>query len=88
MDQPVAYPSYPHFTYLILLMPFAITNGLLTGSFIDHEAVWHNDQENRGFRLGTIPFEDSFYGMLLILWNIGLMGVFQRKDQSSNSAAG
>ncbi|UXX78244.1 lycopene cyclase domain-containing protein [Reichenbachiella carrageenanivorans] len=61
-----------YFTYLILLIPFSITNGLLTGSFIDNEVVWYNDQENLGLRLGTIPFEDVFYGMLLILWNVKL----------------
>lgn len=61
-----------YFTYLILLIPFAITNGLLTGSFIENEVVWYNDQENLGLRLGTIPFEDIFYGMLLILWNVRL----------------
>jgi lycopene cyclase domain-containing protein len=57
-------------SYFISLLPFFIKNGILTGSFIDKEVVWYNDQHNIGFRLGTIPFEDIFYGMLLILGTI------------------
>ncbi len=57
-------------SYFIALLPFFIKNGILTGSFIDTEVVWYNDQHNLGFRLGTIPFEDIFYGMLLILGTI------------------
>ena len=77
-----------YFTYAILLIPFSITNGILTGSFIPNEVVWYNDQENLGFRLGTIPFEDIFYGLLLILWNVRLMEFLELRNQSNSSAAG
>lgn len=77
-----------YFAYLLLLVPFAITNGILTGSFIEGEIVWYNDAENMSFRLGTIPFEDIFYGMLLILWNVALMERFGPQSQSNTSAAG
>lgn len=77
-----------YFTYSVLLIPFAITNGLLTGSFIENQVVWYNNQENLGFRLGTIPFEDIFYGMLLILWNVRLMAYLSERHQSNNSTAG
>ncbi|RJE74561.1 MULTISPECIES: lycopene cyclase domain-containing protein [Reichenbachiella] len=60
------------FAYTFLQVPFFITNGLLTGSWIDEAIVWYNDTENIGYRIATIPFEDTFYGMLLILWNIAL----------------
>ena len=56
---------YP--AYLVILIPFGFVNGLLTGSFIEDQVVWYNDQENLGIRLGTIPLEDLFYGMSLIL---------------------
>lgn len=77
-----------YFAYAILLVPFGITNGILTGSFIENEVVWYNNSENMNFRIGTIPFEDVFYGMLLILWNVRLMEYFSQKSQSNNSAAG
>jgi lycopene cyclase domain-containing protein len=66
------YPSY-----LIILIPFLIVNGILTGSFIDEQVVWYNNQENLGIRLGTIPLEDVFYGMTLILLNYFLTETFR-----------
>lgn len=56
-----------YLAYLIVLIPFFITNGILTGTGIEEEIVWYNDDENMGRRIATIPFEDAFYGMLLIL---------------------
>jgi lycopene cyclase domain-containing protein len=66
-------------SYTIALLPFFIKNGILTGSLIDTEVVWYNDQHNLGIRLGTIPFEDIFYGMLLILATIYVYERFEAK---------
>ena len=56
-----------YFAYLVLLLPFLLVNGVLTGSFIDEPVVWYNNDENMGLRIGTIPAEDVFYGMMMLL---------------------
>ncbi len=63
--------------YAVILIPFFIVNGLLTGTGIDGEVVWYNNLENLGVRIGTIPLEDIFYGMLLILLNVTLYEWFK-----------
>jgi hypothetical protein len=32
--------------------------------------VIYNHNQNMDLRIGTIPIEDTIYGMLLIMWNI------------------
>lgn len=73
------YISRFYFAYLVVLIPFFIVNGILTGSFIPGEVVWYNDNENLNLRIGTIPVEDIFYGMLLILMNITIFEWLQRR---------
>lgn len=61
------------FAYIFVIPFFLLTNGILTGSFIDEPVVWYNNNENLGIRMWTIPVEDLFYGFLLIAGNIVLM---------------
>ncbi len=60
-------------TFLVMLIPFFIVNGILTGSFIENEVVWYNNSENLNIRLFTIPIEDSVYAFTLILLNLFVM---------------
>lgn len=77
-------------TYLVILLPFFIVNGILTGSFINEQVVWYNDAENMEIRLGTVPIEDSIYALTMLTTVFVLMEWFEerdniskRKDQSS-----
>lgn len=65
--------------YLYHLIPFFIINGILTGSFIDDQVVWYNNEENFGVRLVTIPIEDTMYSLLLLLMNINYYEFFKTK---------
>ncbi|WP_347374924.1 lycopene cyclase domain-containing protein [Aequorivita sp. Q41] len=65
--------------FLILLIPFFIINGFLTGSWIHEEVVWYNDLENLGIRVGTIPIEDSIYALGMLLTVFVLMEKFKEK---------
>ena len=65
------------FAYLVILIPFCIVNGVLTGTGLDAPVVWYNNYENLGFRLLTIPIEDTLYGFLLIALNITLYEKFK-----------
>ena len=55
-----------YISFLFILIPFIAINGILTGSYIDGEVVWYNNDENLGIRLFTIPIEDFAYGFSLL----------------------
>jgi len=56
--------------YLVLLIPFFIVNGILTGTGPAEPVVLYNNGENLHIRLLTIPVEDLFYGFTLVGLNV------------------
>ena len=64
-----------YLAYLVSLIPFYIVNGILTSIPI----VLYNNAENMAFRIGTIPFEDHFYSMSMLLINIRLFEYFKSR---------
>lgn len=72
--------------YTILLLPFLIVNGLLTGTALDEPVVWYNEAAIFGIRILTIPVEDVFYGMGLILMNVLIYSYLKRKTLETGLA--
>lgn len=66
-----------YITFLLVLVPFFIVNGLLTGSFIPEEVVWYNNAENLGIRIGTVPVEDIFYAFSMLYMSLILIEKFK-----------
>lgn len=69
-------------TFLIILLPFLVVNGILTGSFIDEPVVFYNDNENLGIRLGTIPVEDVGYAFTMLLMSLILIKIMDIKNEN------
>jgi len=66
-------------TFLVILVPFFIVNGVLTGSGIEDQVVWYNDLENMGIRIFTIPVEDTIYALGMLLTVFVVMEFFENK---------
>lgn len=82
----VTWISNFYFTYLIILIPFFIVNGILTGTGIEKPIVWYDDMQNLGVRIGTIPVEDFIYGMLMLVLNTALFEYFDKKKRITAAA--
>ena len=68
-------------TFILIIIPFLIVNGALTGMFFDQTVVWYNNNEILGLRIFTIPMEDVFYAHQLILLNL----FFYKKFSTTNT---
>lgn len=69
------YLSRSYLAFFVSLIPFYVVNGILTSLPI----VIYNDDQNIGFRIGTIPFEDHFYSLSMLLMNIHFFEFFKNK---------
>jgi lycopene cyclase domain-containing protein len=54
------------------MIPFLIVNGILTGTGLEQPVVWYNPNEMIGLRLLSIPVEDVFYGLLMLIGSVTL----------------
>jgi len=72
-------------TFFIVLFPFIISNGILTGinfweypfvnthaDFISEKIVWYNNQHNLGVRIFSMPLDDVSYGLSMLLLSISV----------------
>ena len=66
--------------YALSLIPFYLINGILTAVPI----VLYNNAQNMGYRVGTIPVEDHFYSMCLLLMNVGFFELFKTKQKKQD----
>jgi lycopene cyclase domain-containing protein len=55
-----------YFSFVVLMIPFFIVNGVLTGTALDAPVVWYNHAEIIGIRIGTVPVEDIFYALAML----------------------
>ena len=56
--------------FAILIIPFLLVNGILTGTGLAGPVVSYNPLFNLGIRIMTIPVEDFIYGFELFLINL------------------
>jgi lycopene cyclase domain-containing protein len=62
--------------FFVSLIPFVIFDGIITALPI----VSYNDSENMGIRLLTIPVEDMFYCLSMLLCPVILMDYFKQRN--------
>ncbi len=67
--------------YPILLIPFFIINGILTGTGIEQAVFDYNPEVILGIHIFSIPFEDMFYNFSLLLLPLALTHVFETKSK-------
>ena len=53
--------------FSVVLRPFLAVNGFLTGMFTGEPVVWYDPGHIIGFRIGTIPLEDIYYNLCMLL---------------------
>lgn len=67
-----------YLAFIVSLLPFYIVNGFLTSIPV----VSYNDFQNSGIRVGTIPLEDHFYSLAMLLLNVILFEYFRKRSRS------
>ena len=68
-----------YLTFIVILIPFLIVNGILTGVITEEPVVWYNDAENLGIRIITIPIEDIGYAFTMLFGNLMIFETLRSK---------
>ena len=68
-----------YISFLIILIPFFVVNGILTGLITDIPVVWYVNTENLGIRLITIPVEDIGYAFTMLFGNLMIFDLLNKK---------
>ena len=76
---PIAFP-----VFLLLLLPFFLVNGLLTGMGAEEPVVIYSPAAIIGLRLVSIPIEDIFYALSLFLSNLWLYAKIRSVQAAEN----
>lgn len=66
-----------YLSYLITWGPFLLVDGVLTGGYTEQPIVIYHPEEFLNLRITSVPFEDSIYGLLLLMLNMSLFMHFE-----------
>ncbi len=69
----------------ILLIPFFIINGILTGTGIEQAVFDYNPQVILGIHIFSIPIEDIFYNFSLLLSPLALTHIFEVRSRKTRN---
>jgi lycopene cyclase domain-containing protein len=59
-----------YISFLVIILPFIIFNGVFTGNFIKGEVFWYDEAYFWKLRFSSIPLEDFVYAFCLILMEL------------------
>jgi lycopene cyclase domain-containing protein len=71
--------QYYYAIFLVLLIPFFVVNGILTGTGIDQEVFRYDPLAITGFRILSVPIEDLFFAFSLLLTVLTLTALLEPK---------
>lgn len=69
-----------YLSFIIILIPFFMVNGILTGALTETPIVWYDDLENLGVRWYTIPIEDIAYAFSMLFGNLMIFEYLNQKQ--------
>lgn len=74
-----SYRSRFYLAYLVSWIPFLLVNGVLTGGYTEEPVVIYNPDEYLGWRITSVPADDSVYSFLLLLGTVSFFEFFRKK---------